>query len=91
MADHQFNALKYVHQLKQAGVSSAQAEVQADTLAGVLDTCLSSVSDVAGMKEAVTDLKDRIDRLETRINWISGVIVAAQVGLFAMVAGLYLR
>ncbi|GAB3441219.1 hypothetical protein NX773_13670 [Massilia solisilvae] len=43
------------------------------------------------IKDAVADLKDKIDKLETRMNWISGLIVAAQFGLFAMVAGLYLR
>jgi hypothetical protein len=45
----------------------------------------------AEIKDVRTELTGRIDKLETRMNWISGVIVTTQVGLFAMVAGLYLR
>jgi len=37
------------------------------------------------------EIKEAAAKLETRMNWISGVIVAAQIGLFAMAAGLYLR
>jgi hypothetical protein len=129
MTDHYFNALEYAHQLEDAGVPAAQAEVHANTLARVLDQFLFSAADSASLKsellsrisesearlrneilskisesearlrneikEAVAglraDLTERIDRLETRMNWMVGILVASQLTLFAMVAGLYLR
>jgi hypothetical protein len=107
MVDYYFNPLEYAHDLEKAGVPAAQAELQANTLARFLEKCVLSATASAvplraeiseaekrlrgEIKDAAIELRDRIDKLETRINWISGVIVATQLGLFAMVAGLYLR
>lgn len=103
MTDHYFNTLKYAHELEQAGVPAGQAEVQANALARFLEKCADSgtplraeISEVerrlrGEIKDVATDVKERIDKLETRMNWMTGVIVATQLGIFAMVAGLYLR
>jgi hypothetical protein len=49
-------------------------------------------AEISGLEGRLrAEIADRIDRLETRMHWICGVIVATQVGLFAMVAGLYIR
>ncbi|MGZ5201123.1 MAG: hypothetical protein ACXWC4_15245 [Telluria sp.] len=45
MNDHYFDALEYARQLEEAGLTAAQAEVQAKTLARVLEGCLASTAD----------------------------------------------
>lgn len=97
-ADHQFNALDYVHQLQQAGVPLVQAEVHTNALVCVfaevalLKEAVRNLRDrVVDLKDRVDDLRERIDKLETRMNWMIGLIVATQLGIFTMVAGLYLR
>jgi hypothetical protein len=50
MTDHYFNALEYAHRLEEAGVPTAQAEVHANTMALVLENCLSSAAEIGGLK-----------------------------------------
>jgi uncharacterized protein involved in exopolysaccharide biosynthesis len=160
MTDH-FNAIDYAHQLETAGVPVAQAEVHANALAQVLDSCLAAATDTRSVKSELSykiselevtlraeirevgttlraeinelearlraeineveaklraeineveatlraeikrvenDLTRRIDRLEERMEerfrsqrFINGVIVTMLVGLYVMMAGLYLR
>lgn len=107
MTEHYFNPLEYAHQLEAVGVPSAQAEIQAKTLAQYLEGSSATKNELfyrmseldqrsrdefkQAMATLNADMSARIDQVERRLNWITIILVTTQLGLFGMVAGLYLR
>lgn len=62
-----FDTLAYAKKLIAAGVPSKQAEVQAETLAGIVDERLATKQ----------DLKELESRITTNIiKWVAGMLVA---------------
>ncbi|EKE01843.1 MAG: hypothetical protein ACD_21C00035G0003 [uncultured bacterium] len=72
MSERIFNTLQYANRLKAVGVPEKQAEVQADTLAEIIDNSLATKQDLKGaeseLKRVETELKRDIKCLEERIS-----------------------
>jgi flagellar capping protein FliD len=71
MARITFNTLKYANRLKQAGVSSAQAEAQSEALAEAPETHQSELAikaDLAALKNDITAIKAELAAMEARLN-----------------------
>ena len=86
-----FDTLAYAQRLKKVGVPEAQAEVQAQTFAEIIDNNLATKTDLKAESNDIrkeilatkTDLKKEIKELELRlIRWFAGFMLA-QTGLIA--------
>jgi len=75
-----FDTLAYAKKLKAVGFTEDQAEVQAETLAELLDEQLTTKKD---LKELEIALKRDIKELELRLTVRLGVMMAASIAIIA--------
>ncbi len=69
-----FDTLAYVKKLKSAGVPEAQAEVQAETFAEILEERIATKQD---LKELELTLKhDLANNKSEIVKWVAGMLVA---------------
>ncbi|MEW6489703.1 MAG: DUF1640 domain-containing protein [Thermodesulfobacteriota bacterium] len=75
-----FNTLQYAKRLKEVGFTEAQAEVQAEALAGLIEGELATKRD---LKELETRLELKIETVKAEtIRWVAGLLLA-QAALIA--------
>ena len=69
-----FDTLAYVKKLKLAGVPEAQAEVQAETFAEILEERIATKQD---LKELELTLRHDLANIKSEIvKWVAGMLVA---------------
>ena len=74
-----FDTLAYSKRLQAVGVTSEQAEVQAETLKEIIDNNLVTKND---LKELEANLKrEMADTKVEMIKWVAGMLLV-QIGLF---------
>jgi hypothetical protein len=92
MASVTFNTLKYANRLKQAGVSSEQAEAQSEALAEALQTHqseLATKADLAMLKNEITTIKAEMAAMEARLDAkIEKIALPLFIKLGSLMAGL---
>ena len=71
-----FDTLAYAKKLKEVGVPDRQAEVQAETLAGLIDDKLATRQD---LKELEIEIKREIKELEMRLTIRLGAIATTGI------------
>ncbi|BCB96085.1 hypothetical protein JZK55_10070 [Dissulfurispira thermophila] len=89
-----FDTHAYVKRLKAVGFTEEQAEVQASTLAEIVEDKLATKRDIAGLKKDIDELEKRLEirlkELESSvkadiIKWVAGMLVAQAVVIAALV------
>ena len=75
-----FNTLAYAKKLKEAGVTEAQAEVQAEALAEIIDERLATKRD---LKELEVALKRDMKEMEMRLTIRLGAMLTAGIVIVA--------
>ena len=82
-----FDTLAYAKKLKAVGFTEDQAEVQAETLAELLDDQLATKRDIKELEVKITEvescLKRDIKELEMRLTIRLGVMMAASIAIIA--------
>ena len=78
-----FDTFKFVERLEKAGMPREQAaaivEAQKDAFSEVLDSTLSTKSDIAGLDKRIDGLDAKVDKL----SWMMGILIALAVANFA--------
>ena len=75
-----FDTLQYVKKLKAAGVPENQAEIQAETLAGIIEDRLATKKD---LKDMEINLRHQMKEIEARLTIRLGGMMAATIALIA--------
>ncbi len=75
-----FDTLQYVKKLKAAGVPENQAEIQAETLAGIIEDRLATKKD---LKDMEINLRHEMKEMESRLTIRLGGMMAASIALIA--------
>jgi hypothetical protein len=75
-----FDTLQYVKKLKAAGVPENQAEIQAETLAGIIEDRLATKKD---LKDMEINLRHQMKEIEARLTIRLGGMMAAAIALIA--------
>ena len=73
-----FDTLRYANKLKAAGVSEKQAEVQAETLAEIIDDNLATKRD---LKELELKLEEKIELIRRDIKELEGKLLIKLTGI----------
>ena len=91
MASVTFNTLKYANRLKQAGVSSEQAEAQSEALAEALQTHQSELATKADLVALKNELKNDIAAIRADMEKIALTLFiklgSLMAGLVALLGG----
>jgi hypothetical protein len=91
MATIAFDTLAYAKKLKQAGVPEAQAEVQAEAMAELVEERLATKQDLQALEERLSSrmqaleerLSSRMQELEYKITFRLGSMIVVAVGIVA--------
>ena len=87
MATVTFDTLKFVKRLKESGFNDAQAEAiseaQKDSLTDILDTTVSTKSDILRLERDIESLRRDIKELEMRLTIRLGLMMAASIAIVA--------
>ena len=75
-----FDALAYAKKLKSVGFTEEQAEVQAETLASIIDERLATKQDILDMRR---DMKETELRLKHDLTLRLGAMMAASIAIVA--------
>lgn len=75
-----FDTLAYANKLKQAGVPDRQAEVQAETMAELVEERLATKRDLSELEER---LANRMNELEYRLTVRLGSMLVVAVSILA--------
>ena len=82
-----FDTLAYAKKLKAVGFTEDQAEVQAETLAELLDDQLATKRDIKELEVKITEVESNLKRdikeLEMRLTIRLGVMMAASIAIIA--------
>lgn len=81
-----FDTLRYANKLKAAGVPDKQAEVQAETLAEIIDERLATKQDLQALKQ---ELKLNLKELELRLTIKLGSIMVGSLSAFIILMKLF--
>lgn len=74
-----FDTLAFSKKLKEAGFTEKQAEVQAEALAGIIDTNLATKYDIKMLELKIEKAKSEI------IKWVAGMLVVQGAIIAALV------
>ena len=87
MATLTFDTLKFVKRLKSAGFndeqSEALSEAQRESLADILDTSVSTKSDIARLEKEIESLRRDVKEVEMRLTIRLGLMIAASIAIVA--------
>jgi hypothetical protein len=71
----------YIKKLKAVGISEEQAEVQAETLAGLIDNQLATKQDVELLRRDMKEMEMKLSGEINLIKWMMGFILAGIAAL----------
>ena len=82
-----FDTLKFVKRLKESGFNDNQAEAlsdaQRESLSDILDTTVSTKSDITRLERDIESLRRDIKELEMRLTIRLGLMMAASIAIVA--------
>lgn len=78
-----FDTLAYAKKLKQAGFTEAQAEVQAEGLAQILESNIATKRDIEEVKRDIEEVRRDIEEMGYKLTIRLGGMLAVAVGLLA--------
>ena len=82
MATITFDTHAYVKKLKAVGVTEEQAEVQAETLAGLISDQLATKQDIELLRRDIKEVEIKISGEINLIKWMMGFVL---VGIAALI------
>ena len=81
MATITFDTHAYIKKLKAVGVTEEQAEVQAETLAGLISDQLATKQDIELLRRDIKEVEIKISREINLIKWMMGFVLAGIAAL----------
>ncbi|MBW2710065.1 MAG: DUF1640 domain-containing protein [Deltaproteobacteria bacterium] len=81
MATITFDTHAYIKKLKAVGVTEEQAEVQAETLAGLISDQLATKQDIELLRRDMKEVEIKISGEINLIKWMMGFVLAGIAAL----------
>jgi len=81
MATIMLDTHAYIKKLKAVGISEEQAEVQAETLAGLIDNQLATKQDIELLRRDMKEMEMKLSGEINLIKWMMGFILAGIAAL----------